>query len=187
MRLTHRSKTPRTASRTQGSDGYAVLVSRALRQLLTAALLLVGMGACNAVTSSAPIGSEVPVVPGGGTGGVGHVPLVCPTYDENLAPTDLGAQPTQPIGTIPGRFAVSRDGEATYALPIAMPPGRDGIEPRLELNTTAATATALSASASFWLGCQRSIGALETSAMTARCAPSSTTTRSIVSASTGCD
>ncbi len=42
------------------------------------------------------------------------------------------AQPTAP-STIPGQFAVSDTGAATYRIPIQVPPGVAGIEPKLEL------------------------------------------------------
>jgi RHS repeat-associated protein len=44
--------------------------------------------------------------------------------------TDLS---TAPVGTLPGSFAVNHAGEATYTVPLAVPPGRGGIEPSLAL------------------------------------------------------
>jgi hypothetical protein len=43
------------------------------------------------------------------------------------------AQTTVP-GKIPGQFAVSPSGAATYSIPIQVPPGIAGMEPKLSLN-----------------------------------------------------
>jgi RHS repeat-associated protein len=45
----------------------------------------------------------------------------------------LEPQVTARVGALPGRFAVSESGTATYSIPIAVPPGRAGIEPNLSL------------------------------------------------------
>lgn len=41
--------------------------------------------------------------------------------------------PSAPVGKIPASFEVTPYGEATYTIPIVVPPGRKGIEPRLAL------------------------------------------------------
>jgi hypothetical protein len=50
-----------------------------------------------------------------------------------LAATASQAQTTVP-GKIPGQFAVSPSGAATYSIPIQVPPGIAGMEPKLSLN-----------------------------------------------------
>lgn len=44
------------------------------------------------------------------------------------------AQTTTVAGTTPGQFAVSESGAATYRIPIQVPPGVAGMEPKLELS-----------------------------------------------------
>lgn len=48
---------------------------------------------------------------------------------QGLAP--VGA--TSEVGSLPGSFAVTGDGAATYTLPLVAPPGRAGVEPALAL------------------------------------------------------
>ena len=42
-------------------------------------------------------------------------------------------RPTDEVGKVPGSFAVSQNGTATYLVPIEVPPGRAGMEPKLAL------------------------------------------------------
>ena len=59
--------------------------------------------------------------------------VTCPAYDASTLPAPLPASPTVAAGTIPGTFAVAPGGQATYTLPLAVPPGRLGMEPRLAI------------------------------------------------------
>ncbi|EJL83318.1 virulence plasmid B protein, partial [Polaromonas sp. CF318] len=43
------------------------------------------------------------------------------------------AQTTTVAGTTPGQFSVNESGAATYRIPIQVPPGVAGMEPKLEL------------------------------------------------------
>src|SRR5262245_41251992 len=52
------------------------------------------------------------------------------------APLDLPAQPIVPgaaVGYLPGNWNVTPTGRFTYSIPIDVPPGRAGMEPRLSL------------------------------------------------------
>lgn len=55
------------------------------------------------------------------------------TFSELVDPSQLGGDvaATVPVGTLPGSFSVDDLGNATYSIPIRVPPGRRGIEPRL--------------------------------------------------------
>ncbi len=44
------------------------------------------------------------------------------------------AQTTTVAGTTPGQFSVNESGAATYRIPIQVPPGVAGMEPKLELS-----------------------------------------------------
>jgi hypothetical protein len=59
--------------------------------------------------------------------------VVCPAYDAATVlappPADLSATPS--AGAVPGAFSVSAAGQATYRVPLVVPPGRLGMEPRL--------------------------------------------------------
>jgi len=48
-------------------------------------------------------------------------------------PADLPATETVSAGTMRGAFAVSSTGEATYSLPLLVPPGRAGMQPSLSV------------------------------------------------------
>ena len=45
-----------------------------------------------------------------------------------------GFYPTPAIGSVPGTFAVSDSGAATYSIPIQVPPGAAGMQPNIALN-----------------------------------------------------
>jgi RHS repeat-associated protein len=73
--------------------------------------------------------------------------VVCPAYDPATSPlpADLPLADTAAAGALPGSFAVSRSGEATYTIPLVVPPGRAGVEPSLSI-------TYSSAAGEDWLG-----------------------------------
>jgi RHS repeat-associated protein len=65
-----------------------------------------------------------------------------------MVPTPDGERPVEPqpspvalgVGAIPGEFAVTESGSATYVIPIEVPPGRAGIQPNLVLAYSSSTA-----------------------------------------------
>jgi virulence plasmid B protein len=59
--------------------------------------------------------------------------LECPAYDGSAVPGmgPLAKAPAAEAGMISGFFALSSSGTASYTIPIAVPPGRQGMEPRL--------------------------------------------------------
>ncbi|HSN96714.1 MAG TPA: SpvB/TcaC N-terminal domain-containing protein, partial [Candidatus Nanopelagicales bacterium] len=60
---------------------------------------------------------------------------VCPSPDDGPDPRPAPLPPSSsvPAGTLPGSFAVTTGGEATYSIPLPVLPGRAGIEPSLSL------------------------------------------------------
>jgi RHS repeat-associated protein len=72
-----------------------------------------------------------PTGDGSGPGGLG---ISCPSYDPAVFPPDLGVSSSSAtFPTVPGSFAVSPTGEATYTIPLIVPPGRAGVEPSLAI------------------------------------------------------
>jgi len=67
-------------------------------------------------------------------------PITVTNGDGNSQPV---VPPTSPpasgIGATPGTFAVTAQGSASYTIPIAVPPGRHGIEPSLAVRYTSST------------------------------------------------
>ncbi len=59
--------------------------------------------------------------------------LSCPAYDASVLPPALPPAPTPAAGTVAGSFAVSAGGQATYTIPLVVPPGRLGMEPSLSI------------------------------------------------------
>lgn len=53
------------------------------------------------------------------------------------------AEPTQLVGTLPGSFQVTDRGTASYSIPIAVPPGRMGMEPDLSLRYSSTKANGM--------------------------------------------
>ncbi|HSN98095.1 MAG TPA: FG-GAP-like repeat-containing protein, partial [Candidatus Nanopelagicales bacterium] len=60
---------------------------------------------------------------------------VCPSPDDgpDPRPAPLSPSPSVAAGTLPGSFAVTSGGEATYSMPLPVLPGRAGIEPSLSI------------------------------------------------------
>ncbi|XXY17780.1 RHS repeat-associated core domain-containing protein [Sorangium sp. So ce216] len=72
---------------------------------------------------------EGPVLPGDDLLGT-----LCPGYDTTALPEDLPRSETAAAGAIGGTFSVSSTGEATYTMPLAVPPGRAGMQPELAVS-----------------------------------------------------
>lgn len=124
--------------------GVLLGLSARLRPLgLTLSVVVLCLGGCSG-PGDTPIGSLRPSAPPdlpagsdfGSSSGRGPTPSqVCPAYDTSLLPGVLKApeDTTQPVGSIGGSFSVDDDGNATYRMPIAVPPGHGGMAPRLAL------------------------------------------------------
>ncbi|KYG00647.1 hypothetical protein BE21_57210 [Sorangium cellulosum] len=59
---------------------------------------------------------------------------ICPAYDATELPADLPRSETVAAGAIGGTFSASSTGEATYTMPLAVPPGRAGMQPELAVS-----------------------------------------------------
>ena len=113
----------------------------ALRALMPALLLLLGVlvpSACGlpAQPSDPPAGRATKAkLPGPPSPNPppSPTPVPCPAYESGLGVSPTGPEPTPAAGTIPGSFAVTSTGEASYTMPLVSPPGRAGIEPSLAL------------------------------------------------------
>jgi len=90
-------------------------------------------------------------------------------------PPDLANTSSVPAGTIPGSFSVSSTGEAVYALPLAVPPGRAGMQPTLAITYDSEAGEARSAWGFLYPGCRRSPAARATWRRTARSSRSAMT------------
>ena len=69
--------------------------------------------------------AQTPVQVVNGATGTGNIGIVPPL-------TILAAH--QPVGAVKGQFAVGGDGAATYTIPLDLPKGRAGMEPKISLN-----------------------------------------------------
>lgn len=88
-----------------------------------------------------------PPLPGevGGVENPTAVALVCPEDDGNSAafPPGLPRGETVSAGAITGSFAVSASGDATYTIPLVVPPGRLGMEPQLSITYSSSSGEGL--------------------------------------------
>ncbi len=66
-------------------------------------------------------------------GSLGLDNAVCPAFDAGKLPAPLAPSKTTAAGTAAGSFAVSPTGQASYTIPLVVPPGRRGMEPRLAI------------------------------------------------------
>lgn len=85
--------------------------------------------------SNAPPDSD-PSAGGAPPTSAGDVTFPCLGLEPSKSPLpkdDLATAETAPAGAIPGSFAVSQTGSATYSIPLAVPPGRMGMEPNLSI------------------------------------------------------
>lgn len=98
-------------------------------------LLILASLAC-LLGNNAPPGGPGPIGGGVEQPDPGEIALVCPAFDPATSPlpsTDLTPSDTAEAGALVGSFAVSRLGEATYSIPLAVPPGVAGMEPSLAI------------------------------------------------------
>ena len=82
--------------------------------------------------------------------------------DDTIAPPGVKIEPddsdASPIaGTIQGSFAVSSTGEATYTMPLVVPPGAAGMQPSLAIAHDSASGDGLTAQLG-GPGCRASLG-----------------------------
>ncbi|HEU4533457.1 MAG TPA: SpvB/TcaC N-terminal domain-containing protein, partial [Polyangiaceae bacterium] len=118
----------------RGRQGARVLSPRLWLALFAAFAVVLGLGC-----SLGGDGGGGTVAPLGSSRGAfvsDTAPLVCPPYAPPLVPGGL-LPPTpaggEVAGSLPGAFEVNDAGAAVYTMPLAVPPGRAGLEPTLAL------------------------------------------------------
>jgi hypothetical protein len=101
--------------------------------LAIVALLVFG---CGSPGNTGPFRLPLPApVVGSSSGGPPQLaPVTCPAYDAStiLRPLPL-ASSTSEAGSITGSFSVTASGQATYTMPLTVPPGVLSMEPHLSV------------------------------------------------------
>src|SRR4051812_7283139 len=137
--------TPRRAAKPTPSSAFwrwPTVAARHARRLLWPLFLclmcVLPQGACATLTpGESTAAADTPRSPPDPAPDPGPAP-VCPQPDDSLFPPDLPLTSPAAVGTIEGSFAVSHAGQATYTLPLNVPPGRNGMQPSLAITYNSA-------------------------------------------------